>query len=297
MSVAVVGSINVDVTVAVSRAPEGGQTLLGGDARRFGGGKGANQAVALARLGRPVHMVGAVGEDGEGDWLLARLASEGIDIGEVRRTDRASGQAFVFISPDGDSTIVVAPGANAAVTPEQASSALVAHADAVLLQQEIPADAVAAAVAAAEGLVMLNPAPARAIDPAVLAGVDLLVPNRGELAELVGASSAGLTDEEQIATAARSLGVRGSVVVTLGAGGSLVVTESLVVPVPALEVDVVDATAAGDSFCAGLVDAMLNGADVVEATRFATRVASITVTREGAMDALPYRSQVAPAVT
>lgn len=295
MSVAVVGSINADVTVAVPRSPEGGQTLLGGDARRFGGGKGANQAVALARLGRPVHMVGAVGEDGEGDWLLARLASEGVDIGEVRRVDRASGQAFVFITPDGDSTIVVAPGANAAVSAEQAASGIVAQADAVLIQQEIPVEAVAGAVAAAQGLVMLNPAPARPVAAEVLARVDLLVPNRGELATLVGASS--LADQEQVVAAARSLGVRGDVVVTLGADGALVVTGQTAVHVPALTVDVVDATAAGDSFCAGLVDAMLSGADVVEATRFATRVASVTVTRPGAMDSLPYRSQVVPPVT
>lgn len=295
MSVAVVGSINVDVTVQVAQAPEAGQTLLGGDARRFGGGKGANQAVALARLGRPVHMVGAVGEDGEGDWLLARLASEGIDIGEVRRVDHASGQAFVFITPDGDSTIVVAPGANAAVTAEQAACGIVAQADAVLIQQEIPVEAVAGAVAAAQGLVMLNPAPARAVAADVLARVDMLVPNRGELATLVGASS--LADQEQVVAAARSLGVRGDVVVTLGADGALVVTGQTSVHVPALTVDVVDATAAGDSFCAGLVDAMLSGADVVEATRFATRVASVTVTRPGAMDSLPYRSHMAPPVT
>ncbi len=295
MSVAVVGSINADITVAVPRAPEGGQTLLGGDARRFGGGKGANQAVALARLGRPVHMVGAVGSDSEGDWLLARLASEGVDIGEVRRVDRASGQAFVFITPDGDSTIVVAPGANAAVSVEQARSALVAQADAVLLQQEIPAEAVAAAVAAAHGLVMLNPAPARAVAPEVLARVDLFVPNRGELAEVVGATALATTDA--IESAARSVGVRGHVVVTLGDQGALVVTESTSVHVPAVAAEVRDATAAGDSFCAALVDAMLAGADVVEATRFATRVAAVTVSRDGAMDSLPYRSQVIPAVT
>lgn len=294
MAVAVVGSINADIAVAVDSAPAAGQTLLGGDARRFGGGKGANQAVAVARLGRPVCMVGAVGTDSEGDWLLARLAAEGIDLTAVARVEGASGQAFVFVTPDGDSTIVVAPGANAAVSAELASSGVVAHAEAVLIQQEIPVDAVAAAVAAAHGLVMLNPAPARPIAAEVLAGVDLLVPNRGELATLVGATN--LEDVEQIARAARSLGVRGHVVVTLGAQGSLVVTQQAVEHVPALDVDVRDATAAGDSFCAGLVHATLAGADLVEATRFATRVAAVTVSREGAMDSLPYRSQIAPPV-
>ncbi len=295
MSVAVVGSINADITVQVEHAPQAGQTILGGDSRRFGGGKGANQAVAMCRLGRPVHMVGAVGEDGDGDWLLARLASEGIDIGEVRRLHLASGQAFVFITPDGDSTIVVAPGATVGVGVDQARSSVVRQADAVLLQQEIPADTVAAAVAAATGLVMLNPAPARPVDRDVLAGVDLLVPNRGELASLVGV--AALADHAAVADAARSLGVRGDVVVTLGADGALVVTARDVVHVPAERVDVVDATAAGDSFCAGLVDATLAGAGIVDATRFATRVAAVTVTRPGAMDSLPYRSHVPPALT
>lgn len=295
MSVVVVGSINADVTVQVAHAPQAGQTLLGGDAQRFGGGKGANQAVALSRLGRPVAMVGAVGQDAEGDWLLARLASEGIDIGGVHRSTSPSGQAFVFITPDGDSTIVVAPGANAAVSVDQARSTIVAHADAVLLQQEIPADVVAAAIETAQGLVMLNPAPSRPVEATTLARVDLLVPNRGELAALVGVADLG--EHDAVAAAARALGVRGDVVVTMGGDGALVVTSDAVVHVPALPVDVVDATAAGDSFCAGLVDARLAGADIVEATRFATRVAAVTVTRAGAMDSLPYRANIAPAIT
>lgn len=290
MPVVVVGSVNMDVTVPVGHPPAAGQTVLGGAAVRSPGGKGANQAVALARLGRDVHMVGAVGTDTDGDDLLARLRAERVDAAAVRRVPEATGQAFVFVSDGGESTIVVAPGANMALRPEDVEGPLVAAAEAVLLQQEIPAETVAAAVAACEGTVVLNPAPARPLDRAVLGGVDLLVPNRDELAALAGRTALRSTPE--VASAAAGLGVRGSVVVTMGADGALVVEPGRTTHVPALQVVAVDATAAGDSFCAGLVDAVLDGADPVEAARFATRVAAVTVTRAGAIDALPTRAEL-----
>lgn len=284
----VVGSINLDITVPVEHPPTAGQTLLGGAAVRSPGGKGANQAVALARLGRDVRMVGAVGTDADGDALLARLRAERVDFTAVRRVPEATGQAFVFVSAGGESTIVVAPGANMTLRPEHVG--VVASAEAVLLQQEIPAEAVAAAVGACEGIVVLNPAPARPLERGVLRRVDLLVPNRDELAALAGRTSLRSTTE--VETAATGLGVRGSVVVTMGADGALVVEPGRTTHVPALRVVAVDATAAGDSFCAGLVDAVLDGADPVEAARFATRVAAVTVTRAGAIDALPTRAEL-----
>jgi ribokinase len=290
VSVVVVGSVNVDITVPVARPPAAGQTLLGGDAVRSPGGKGANQAVAAARLGRAVRMVGAVGRDPDGDHLLGRLRAEGVDVGAVVQLPVATGQAFVFVSDGGESTIVVAPGANMALRAEDLDLAVVAEADVLLLQQEIPADVVAAAAATCQGTVVLNPAPARPLDAAVLSCVDLLVPNRDELAALAGVDT--LPSAEEVAAAASALGVRGSVVVTLGAGGAVVVEPARTTTVPALAVDAVDATAAGDSFCAGLADALLSGADLVEATRFATRVAAVTVTRPGAIDSLPTRSEL-----
>ena len=292
MSVVVVGSINLDVTVPVPTPPAAGQTLLGGAAARSGGGKGANQAVAAARLGRTVHMVGAVGTDAEGDWLLERLRSDDVDVSAVVRADTTSGQAYVFISAGGESTIVVAPGANMALTPQHVSSDLVAGAGVLLVQQEIPSETVAAAVTACRGRVILNPAPARPLDHAVLAGVDVLIPNRDELAALAGVRD--LADLAQVAHVARGLGVRGDVVVTLGADGALVVEPHRHTHVPAADVVARDATAAGDSFCAGIADALLDGAEVVEAARWATRIAAVTVTRNGAMDSLPFRADLQP---
>ncbi|GAA3391820.1 ribokinase [Cryptosporangium minutisporangium] len=280
--IVVVGSLNVDVTVDVPEAPAAGQTLLGGDARRSGGGKGGNQAVAAARLGRRTAMVGAVGAQ-DGDYLLSILRDEQIDVGGVRRVDGPTGQAFVFVDPEGDSTIVVSPGANNHVEVDRD---LVAGARCVLLQQEVPAAVVEEAASVANGLVVLNPAPARPVAASLLANVDVLVPNRGELLGLAG------VDRGDLVQIAQKLGTRGPVVVTLGAQGCLVVEAERSTRVPAEQVKAVDATAAGDSFCAAIADAVLDGADIVEAARWATRVAAVTVTRHGAMASLPTRAEL-----
>lgn len=167
---------------------------------------------------------------------------------------------------------------------------LLGSARAVLLQQEVDATVVAEAVRLAEGLVVLNPAPARPVDPATLARVDVLVPNRGELAALAGVPVPVGTDG--LAALARSLGTRGPVVVTLGGDGALVVTTDRQWLVPAEQVDAVDATGAGDTFCAALADALLDGAAIDEAARWASRAAAVTVTRPGAMAAAPRRAEV-----
>ncbi|SHM90922.1 ribokinase [Cryptosporangium aurantiacum] len=282
--IVVVGSLNVDVTVDVPQAPEAGQTLLGGDARRSGGGKGGNQAVAAARLGRSTAMVGAVGAS-DGEFLLSLLRGENIDISGVRQVEAPTGQAFVFVDTEGDSTIVVSPGANDHVEVDRE---LVAAARCVLLQQEVPAAVVEEAASVANGIVVLNPAPARPVAPSLLANVDVLVPNRGELLGLAGG-----VDRGDLVQLAQNLGTRGPVVVTLGAQGCLVVEAERSTRVPAEQVKAVDATAAGDSFCAAIADALLDGADIVEAARWATRVAAVTVTRQGAMASLPTKDELA----
>ncbi|MBO4208323.1 ribokinase [Micromonospora echinofusca] len=292
--IVVVGSLNLDVTVPLDTLPGLGQTVLGGDHLRGGGGKGGNQAVAAARLGRSVAMVAAVGADAEGDRLLDILAAEGVDTTAVLRATRPTGQALVLVTADGDSTIVVSPGANMWLAPEHLRpvAGVLSGARCLLLQHEISAPTVAAAVAAATGLVVLNPAPARPVDPAVLARVDVLVPNRGELAALVGVPVPEQVRLDELAGMARALGVRGQVVVTLGADGAVVVDADGYTLVPARPVRAVDATAAGDSFCAALADGLLAGQPIVEAARWATRVAAVTVTRPGAMDSLPHRAEV-----
>ncbi|ROO61880.1 ribokinase [Micromonospora sp. Llam0] len=296
--IVVVGSLNVDVVVPLDELPAAGQTVLSAaDHSRAGGGKGANQAVAAARLGRSVAMVGAVGDDAEGEWLTGLLAAEGVDTSAVLRAPRPTGQAIVLVTVDGDSTIAVSSGANMWLAPEHLRpyADLIGDAAAVLLQQEIDAAVVAAAVAAARGLVVVNPAPARPIDAETLARVDVLVPNRGELAALAGAAGpagAGTGDVAALATMARSLGTRGPVVVTLGVDGALVVTADREHLVPAEQVDAVDATGAGDTFCAALADALLDGAAIDDAARWASRAAAVTVTRPGAMASAPRRAEV-----
>ncbi|MFI7025610.1 ribokinase [Micromonospora sp. NPDC049900] len=301
--IVVVGSLNLDVVVPVRHLPAHGQTVTGGESTRGCGGKGGNQAVAASRLGRSVAMVAAVGEDPDGDWLRTVLDREGVDISAVHRTaERRTGQAVVLVTADGDSTIVVSPGANGWLSPGHvaAASRLFVGARCLLLQHEVSTEVVAAAVGLAEGLVLLNPAPARPVDAAILRRVDLLVPNRGELVQLVGAGRPdgagweGAPGFDALAAMARSLGVRGQVVVTLGADGALVVNDYRYELVPAEPVEAADTTAAGDAFCAALADAVLDGASVVEAARFANRVAALTVTRPGAMDSLPHRRRLFP---
>ncbi len=290
--VVVVGSINVDRSVDVPVAPPRGSTLLGSDVLRGAGGKGANQAVALARLGRSVAMVGALGQDAEGDWMLSVLADEGIDVGGVVRVSQPTGQAFIFVEPDGESTIVVSPGANSALTPEylEASRELVAGARCVLLQQEIPAETVARATKLARGLVVLNPAPARAVAPEVLGRVDVIVPNRFELAGLLGQPVP--ESLEDVARMALALEGPGAVVVTLGLDGCLIAENGATAHVPATPTEAVDATAAGDTFCGSLVDALLQGMTTHGAAAWANRVAAVAVGRRGAQESIPYRSEV-----
>ena len=295
--IVVVGSVNLDLSIDVDRFPEPGETVLGRGVSRGGGGKGANQAVAAARLGRRVAMVGRVGHDGDGASLRSALAEEGIDISPVRVVDDApTGLALIEVDPSGENRIVVVPGANGRVEVGDLERAgpLIDRAPVVLAQLEIPTPVVEAlARRRREGRLVLNPAPALPVD---LAGVDLVVPNRTELAVLAGAEVAASTDErvDQL----RSLpGPPPAAVVTLGSDGALVVAglggpDLTVDRVPAQSVAAVDTTGAGDAFCGGLADALCLGADLVEAARWATRVAAVAVTRPGAWSAMPQRAEL-----
>ncbi len=294
--IVVVGSINLDLSLDVERFPAPGETVLGHGVARGGGGKGANQAVAAARLGRRVALVGRVGHDGDGQALASALADEGIDLTGVAVADDApTGLAVIEVDPSGENRIVVVPGANAAVEVgdlERAAASLGA-ADVVLAQLEIPVPVVEAlARRPRQGLLILNPAPARPVD---LTGVDLVVPNRTELAVLAGTGPAATPDE--VVDQLRSLAEPPpAAVVTLGGDGALVVEglrgEVRVTAVPAHEVDVVDTTGAGDAFCGGLADALCLGAALVDAAVWASRVAAVAVTRPGAWSALPRRVEL-----
>jgi ribokinase len=267
--VVVVGSINVDVLVSSPRLPAAGETVLGTAVARLPGGKGANQAVALRRLGLDVSLVGAVGGDADGRLSLEALT--GVDVSGVRTVGTPTGLALITVDDAGENTIVVVPGANAeAVAP----AAL--EADAVVLQLELPLPVVVATAAGARGLVVLNAAPAVRLPAALLGQVDVLVVNAGEARAVAGAATA-----REALEALRGR-VRRGVVVTLGADGCLVGDAERAVAVPGRPAVVVDTVGAGDAFVAALTKALLDGYPVVEAARIACVAGALTVGRRGA---------------
>jgi ribokinase len=291
--IAVVGSLNLDTTVQVPRLPLPGETVLGTGHFDDTGGKGANQAVAAARLGRRVAMIGAVGDDDAGRRLIGSLRRDGVDTAAVAiEAETPSGIAVITVDSSGENMIVVDPGANGAFDPQRLAGAmsLLESSPAVLLQLEIPLDTVAAAVAGATGTVIVNPAPAADLDSAVLDRVDVLVPNATELARLAGTEPPD-SASAAIEIAATLAGPR-AIVVTLGAGGAVVVSGDVAEHIPAPTITAVDPTAAGDAFCGGLADALVRGESLPDAVRWAVRCGASAATRWGAQASLPTRDQV-----
>jgi len=289
----VVGSLNLDTTLRVPRLPLPGETVLGTGRFSDTGGKGANQAVAAARLGRSVAMVGAVGDDDAGVALLRSLVEAGVDTSAVGVLDGiGSGMAVISVADTAENTIVVDPGANGALDPQQVRRAaeILSTAAVTLAQLEVPIGAVATAAVLTGGRFVLNPAPAGPIPADILERVSVLVPNASELGVLAGDAPPGGADEA--ARMARAVRGPGAVVVTLGADGAVVVEGRRVVHVPAPSVVAVDPTAAGDAFCGGLADGLVRGLDLVDAVRWAVRCGAVAATRWGAQASLPNRGDV-----
>ncbi|MFJ9948276.1 ribokinase [Kitasatospora sp. NPDC091207] len=295
--ITVVGSVNRDLVLTVEELPRPGETVLARDFVEGVGGKGANQAVAAARLGSSVRLVARVGADA--DAILRALAAEGVDIEAVRPAPGATtGIASVVVDGAGENTIVVNPGANAALSVADLPARLSRSAgEVVLVQHEIPAEVVAAAVLRAreqDGTVVLNPAPARPVAPEVLAAVDVLVPNLGELATLLGAERPDTLDGARALLERAALPCR-AVVVTLGADGALVKQPGRpAAHLPAPAVEAVDTVGAGDTFCGALADALARGTDLLTAAERAVRAASLAVTGRGAQSAMPSAAQLDP---
>jgi ribokinase len=296
--VVVVGSLNLDLVVTSSRLPSRGETVLAGDIARHPGGKGLNQAIAAARQGASVAMVGVVGADAEGDALLDVADREGIDTSGVGRVeDVASGLAVITVDAAGDNTIVVAPGANRALTVEHVRSHLdgLREGAVVLAQLEVPVDAVVAAmdVARAAGArTVLNPAPAGPLPPDLLARCDLIVPNETEAAALTGVDTGS---DDGVAAAARRLVAEGAgaAVVTIGARGACWVTDGEApVRIPTFRVSAVDVTAAGDAFCGALAAALARGNPMPVALRRAAAAGALATTTPGAVPSLPRAADV-----
>ena len=290
--VLVVGSINVDLVVRAARLPAPGQTVTGGTFSQHPGGKGANQAVAAARLGAQVTLVGAVGDDEFGRGALVDLAGEGIDVSRVAvLRDVPTGLALIVVDESGENQIAVASGANAALDGAAVTAALAGWTPrpgaVVVASFELSDGAILAAarLAAAHGLrLLVNPAPARALDPELVTLSPIVLPNEGEAADLTGQR------EPRAAALALAALTRSPVVVTLGAGGALLVdadSPGSVEHVPAPAVEVVDTTGAGDAFVGALAAHLAGGSSLAEAARVAVRAASLSVGVAGARGGMP----------
>ena len=293
----VVGSFNTDLSVRTPRMPVGGETILGGPFKSGPGGKGANQAVAAARLGADVMMVVKLGKDVFGDQAAQNLALEGIRCDFVLRTETShTGVAFIIVDDTGENMIIVAAGANDQLTPADVdlARASIETANIMLLQLEVPVETVeyATRVAHMAGVkVLLNPAPGQPLSEDLLRRVDVLTPNENEASLITGLPVTNLSEVEVAARHLIAKGV-GSVVVTLGANGALVVTPAGAQHVPGRSVDVVDTTGAGDAFSGALAVALGEGKELVEAARFANIAAALQVTKFGTAPAMPYRNEV-----
>ncbi|WIX80761.1 ribokinase [Amycolatopsis carbonis] len=286
-AVLVVGSANADLVVPVDRRPAGGETVLGGDTVLSPGGKGANTAVAAGRLGADVALLGAVGSDPYGALLRDSLAGAGVSTTFLRVVDRPTGIAYITVTPDGENSILVSPGANSALTPADITSEALAGAAVVVLSLEVPLPTVEHAVrrAAAAGVtVVLNLSPAARLSASTLAAVDVLLVNEHEAAYLLRSDDA---DPRELL----DLGPRAAVV-TLGAKGAVVVDADGVTEVASPAVEAVDTTGAGDAFAGALAAALSEGTALVTAARRAVKVAAISVTRHGAQPSYPSSDEL-----
>lgn len=290
--VVVVGSVNIDLVLRCAELPRPGQTISGHDFRTLPGGKGANQAVAAARLGAEVAFVGCVGDDDFGRRARAVLDAEGIATAQLHTVaGSATGVAMIFVEDSGQNCIALDAGANAAldVAKVDAARGLIEGAALVICQLESPLAAVQHAVALAHGAgvpVLLNPAPSRALPAALLQQVSLLVPNESEAAALVAWPAAQPFDAAQAATQLRALGPR-TVIVTLGAAGVHFTDGDNHQLLPAPAVQAVDTTGAGDTFIGAFAASLCSGAALPAAVAFAQRAAAFSVTRAGAIAAMP----------
>ena len=295
--IVVVGSSNMDLVVKSPRIPAKGETILGGDFIMTPGGKGANQAVAAAKLGAEVYFVAKLGDDIFGRQSLSNFQKVGIKTEYVEQTKAApSGVALITVDDAGDNVIVVAPGANMKLSPEDVKKArsVIASSGSVTAQLEVPLETVecAAKLANEAGVpFILDPAPAQKLSDKLLNMVDVLTPNESEAEILTGIK---VTDENSAQIAAKDLLQRGvkAVILTMGSKGYLLATKDGAKFVPSVKVYAVDATAAGDAFTGSLAVGLAQGKTLKEAALFANNVAALSVTKMGAQSSMPDAEQV-----
>ena len=296
-SIVVVGSSNTDMVIKTAHLPAPGETVLGGTFFMSAGGKGANQAVAAQRLGGAVTFVAKLGTDIFGQQALEGFRQEGIDITCIRSDDNhASGVALIMIGEAAENCISVASGANAALSPDDVVDAefKITAADAVLLQLEIPIETVAhvASLATQHGRrVILNPAPAAALPDTLFRNISIITPNEGEAEFLTGVKITNGQTLKQAADVLHQKGVE-TVIITLGANGAFISSDSIKEQVPAPVVEAVDTTAAGDVFNGALAVALSEGRSLRDAVVFGCHAAALSVTRLGAQVAAPFRHEL-----
>lgn len=295
-NICVIGSLNMDLVVNVDKMPKPGQTIIGSNFKEVPGGKGANQAVAMARLNGNVSMIGKVGEDGFGQTLINSLKNDKVDTTYIKTTKGATGVALITVDNNAQNSIVVSPGANFEVKEEDIDNNIEAikNSDIVVLQLETPLNTIKYALKKSKELnkyTILNPAPALKLDDEIIKNVDLLTPNETELEIISGVS---IEIEEDIQKAAQIMIEKGvkELIVTLGSKGSLYINKEKSIFKKAYKVEAVDTTAAGDSYTAALAVALSKDQSIEEAMDFASKVGALSVLKEGAQSSLPTLEDV-----
>jgi ribokinase len=296
-TITVIGSSNTDMVIKVERLPGPGETILGGSFFMNPGGKGANQAVAAARLGGNVNFICKTGEDIFGERSRQIFKDEGIDTSFlISDSGHPSGVALITVDKNAENCIVVASGANAELNPSDLLCAreMIIQSSIVLMQLEIPLDTVSyvAEMANEKGIpVVLNPAPACALPDKLLENISILTPNKTEAGMLSGIWVQDIESAKEAAQKIRERGVK-TIIITLGNEGAVILEGNIFTHVPASIVEAVDTTAAGDTFNGALVVAISEGKDILEATAFACKAAAISVTRNGAQASIPFKREV-----
>ena len=295
-NICVIGSLNMDLVVNVDKMPKPGQTIIGSNFKEVPGGKGANQAVAMARLNGNVSMIGKVGEDGFGQTLINSLKNDKVDTTYIKTTKGATGVALITVDNNAQNSIVVSPGANFEVKEEDIDNNIEAikNSDIVVLQLETPLNTIKYALKKSKELnkyTILNPAPALKLDDEIIKNVDLLTPNETELEIISGVS---IETEEDIQKAAQIMIEKGvkELIVTLGSKGSLYINKEKSIFKKAYKVEAVDTTAAGDSYTAALAVALSKDKNIKEAMDFVSKVGALSVLKEGAQSSLPTLEDV-----
>jgi len=290
----VVGSLNADLVVRTPRFPQPGETISGDDLQVIPGGKGANQAVAASRLGANVSMLGRVGRDNFGNFLLENLKSNKVNSQLVQRDNASTGTAVIVVDGNGQNSIVLSAGANGNVSLPDVKLASFSTFNLLLLQLEIPTPTVlsAARLAKENGVrVLLNPAPAREVPSELISLADFIIPNETELSLLTNQPVNDIPSAEQAAKILLECGAQ-NVIVTLGSNGALIVTHTITKHIPSFKVDVADTTAAGDAFIGGFATAQLQDGSLEDAVRYGCACGALAATKFGAQPSLPTKEEV-----